>query len=297
LRALDEASAKQKNHEIDAITATSVALYLLNEKRAALAAIETNRKVRVRVTADEALHSGDFEINVSAGAISDEQADADAPAHVADDVAEDLEIEADDADEIEAEDEAAEAPVRTEAESDERPGRRRRGRRGGRRRRTEGEEAAEAAPTEDGAEAVEALPAARESREGGRNSKRRRRGRGRGRRVYEVDGGEWLDFVGADLKHLSPRPEPRGRKRAAPTEAEEAPASAAIEEMPTAEVITHPAVEPDVAAAAPAPAPEPAMAQAEAPPRYDEAALDYEPDQERRDKFLSRFSRWAKKGG
>jgi hypothetical protein len=35
----------------------------------------------------------------------------------------------------------------------------------------------------------------------------------------------------------------------------------------------------------------------EAPPRYDAAALTYEPDQERRDKFLSRLSRWAKKGG
>jgi hypothetical protein len=56
-----------------------------------------------------------------------------------------------------------------------------------------------------------------------------------------------------------------------------------------------------------APTPEPAALAAEiasqpgtreeTPPRYDEASLTYEPDQERRDKFLSRFSRWAKKDG
>jgi len=68
-------------------------------------------------------------------------------------------------------------------------------------------------------------------------------------------------------------------------------------------VIAHPALEMAEAAPQPAPAPVAAVAElapaveAEAPPRYDEASLSYEPDQERRDKFLSRFSRWAKKGG
>jgi hypothetical protein len=54
-------------------------------------------------------------------------------------------------------------------------------------------------------------------------------------------------------------------------------------------------------APAPTPAPVYAMAEAEeaivaaSPPL--EPQPDYEPDQERRDKFLSRFSRWAKKSG
>ena len=123
--------------------------------------------------------------------------------------------------------------------------------------------------------------------------------------MYEVDGGEWLDFVGADLKSLSPRPEPRHRNGDARVQAvieeAEAEADAEIEAVVEAQVITHPA-------AAPAYEPEPAyetpvaaMAEAEtaesATARYDaEAALNYEPDQERRDKFLSRFSRWGKKG-
>jgi hypothetical protein len=38
-------------------------------------------------------------------------------------------------------------------------------------------------------------------------------------------------------------------------------------------------------------------AVAAAAPSRAEPAPDYEPDQERRDKFLSRFSRWAKKSG
>ena len=51
LRALDEAAAKQKGHMIEARAATEVALYLLNEKRDAIAAIEDNRHVRVRIAA------------------------------------------------------------------------------------------------------------------------------------------------------------------------------------------------------------------------------------------------------
>jgi hypothetical protein len=39
---------------------------------------------------------------------------------------------------------------------------------------------------------------------------------------------------------------------------------------------------------------EPAHEEAPAP-RHDDTAIAYEPAQERRDKFLSRFSRWAKK--
>ena len=101
-----------------------------------------------------------------------------------------------------------------------------------------------------------------------------------------MDGGEWLDFVGADLKHLTPRPEP---VRAPRPERTEAPAREETEE-------------PVVQAREPTP-PEPVMvfATAEQEPDFIGSGataeeLNYEPDQERRDKFLSRFSRWAKKG-
>ena len=62
--------------------------------------------------------------------------------------------------------------------------------------------------------------------------------------MFEVDGGEWLDFVGADLKHLTPRPEPvelpaQPRRRSQhesiavePEEAEVAAAAAAAEPAP-----------------------------------------------------------------
>ena len=56
-----------------------------------------------------------------------------------------------------------------------------------------------------------------------------------------------------------------------------------------------PVLEPAMAMADTAPAAE--AAPAETPPRYDADSLTYEPDQERREKFLSRFSRWGKKGG
>ncbi len=321
LRALDETAAKQKNHEIDARTATDTALYLLNEKREALSIIEENRHVRVRISAVGQMHSGDFEINIGADTIVEDE-DAEAPTHrrgrsavVEEPEAEVDEIEEEDEEETEDQDEAAEveakprrpaaAAATVEGEGDDRRGRRRRGRRGGRSRR-DGEARPEATEESDVQAAPVAATADRSERNergdrNGRNNKRRRRGRGRGRRVYEVDGGEWLDFVGADLKSLSPRPEPRHRNGDARVQAVIEEAEADIETVVEAEVITHPA-------AAPAYEPEPAyeapvaaMAEAEiaesATARYDaEAALNYEPDQERRDKFLSRFSRWGKKG-
>jgi len=267
------------------------------------------------------MHSGDFEINVGADAYADEEPETEAPRRArevvaeepdADDLIED-EIEEEEDETVEAEAKPRRSAAAADADGDERRGRRRRGRRGGRSRR-DGEKAAaregdEAEATPVAADAAERTERSeRNERSGernGRNNKRRRRGRGRGRRVYEVDGGEWLDFVGADLKSLSPRAEPRHRNGDARVQAviadAEAEADAEIEAAIEAEVIAHPA-------AAPAYEPEPAYQEAvaalveadtveSAAGRYDaEAALNYEPDQERRDKFLSRFSRWGKKG-
>jgi ribonuclease E len=209
-----------------------------------------------------------------------------------------VEAEVEDAVEADEEEEAEEVEAEgAAAESEDRDSRRRRrrGRRGGRRRR-DGE--ADGAEAREGGDAEAAPAAKREPREdreerGGRN-RRRRRGRGRSsRRVYEVDGGEWLDFVSADLKHLAPR-----APRPAPTAAAAAAPARVVEDEPsTADIIVHPAADPapefDVTEA-----PEPALETVEAVTHVDPAeTLNYEPDQERRDKFLSRFSRWAKKGG
>ena len=301
LRALDEASAKQKNHAIEARTATDVALYLLNEKRDALAAIEENRHVRVRVVAGEGMNSGDFEINIGGDAFEEEDAEAEieparrAPRHAVE--AEETEPDVE-AEEDEAEAEAEEAPARAGAEEADKRGRRRRGRRGGRRRRPGEAEAGDVDAREENGPSP--APIAAQEERGDRSRKRRRRGRGRGRRVYEVDGGEWLDFVSGDLKHLTPRPERvRGNGAAhrhdEPGEAAQAPL--VVEDTGVvAVIIMHPAVESEaepeavesvvahVAEAAAADAP-----QAEAP------EVTYEPDQDRRDKFFSRLSRWAKK--
>ncbi len=298
LRALDEAAVKGKGHTIEATASAAVALYLLNEKRETLAQLEANRRVRLRVGADNALHDGEFEINVGGDAF-DAEDDADAePRRDARRV--EIEAEAADAAAQADEEEGAETDAAPDEGEDDHRRRRRRGRRGGRRRRENGDDAVASEARED-SDGEHAPAAAAHEERNGRN-RRRRRGRGRGgRRVYEVDGGEWLDFVSSDLKHLAPRPARQGPVRevvAAEAEAEaetEAPAFEPVDAAPSADIIAHPSLEPAAATAEAAAEPEPAAQ--DSPPRYDAAALAYEPDQERRDKFLSRLSRWAKKGG
>ncbi|MEZ6023496.1 MAG: hypothetical protein R3C16_08845 [Hyphomonadaceae bacterium] len=51
LRSLDETAAKQEGRALEVRAATDVALYVLNEKREALATLEAHRGVRVRVAA------------------------------------------------------------------------------------------------------------------------------------------------------------------------------------------------------------------------------------------------------
>jgi ribonuclease E len=292
LRALDEASAKQKGRVLEARAAAGVALYLLNEKRDALAALEANRHVRVRVGAGDGMAPGDFEINVGADVLEEDEApevESEAPRDPGRIADAEIEDETEDAEESEeADEEEAEPALRAESDETEHRRRRRRGRRGGRRRRDESEPAAGPEARDSGETETTPLAAREERGERGRG-RRRRRGRGRsGRRVYEVDGGEWLDFVSADLKHLSPRPTRNGS--AASEAAPEETAAAA-------EIVLHPAAEPMPAATINGEV-QPAFAAAheeEPPPRYDAASLTYEPDQERREKFLSRLSRWAKK--
>jgi ribonuclease E len=300
LRALDEAVHKNKGATIEARAPTEVALYLLNEKRETLAALEAKGHVKVRLTAASDLSPPDFEIQTFGQEHSDddgvEREDRrpqpqrrEAPrAYEAPEPEVEVEVE----DEVEAD---AEVEAETTAQEDGdggRRSRRRRGRRGGK-RREEGDSQVEAA---EGALPEERSP--RPPREAGdeSGSRRRRRRRGRGRRTFEVDGGEWLDFVSADPKHLTPRPE---RTEARETRLELVAETARIDAEPVeavavAEVIEHPAAIaetpslPPVVEAIEAFDPEPEAVIAEPQP-------DYEPDQERRDKFFSRLSRWAKK--
>jgi ribonuclease E len=299
LRALDEAASRQQSGTLEARAPTEVALYVLNEKRDALAALESHNRVRVRIIAASSMVAGDFELQAGAADAEDVDIEAPPPPRRAAAPVQDVEDVVEDEAEVEEDVEKAEASD----DDGDRRGRRRRGRRGGRRRRGEGDDAETAGPA---AAASAAQPKARER--GGRDKDRdsRRRRRGRGRRVYEVDGGEWLDFVSADLKHLAPRKDHRANGAAAPVAepdmeelamdlgAEEASASPALFEAP-AEVIAHPSVaavhdEPGT------PAPFAQLASAEpADTQLVEEAPNYEPDQERRDKFFSRLSRWAKK--
>lgn len=300
LRALDDAAARQRARTIEVRAATDVALYLLNEKRVTLGALEAARGVRVRILASSGLTPPEFEINISADTFEDiPEIEARTPQR-REAVVEDAQDEADQAiedEEVEEEDAEEVARPATENETDDSDSRRRRrrGRRGGRKRREDGDGAEEAAPTP--VRPAEATSVSRDERNGKR---RRRRGRGRGgRRAYEVDGGEWLDFVGGDLKHLSPRPERRPHRTAAAGTAEIIEIETVEQviernEPPPVSEIAAPEPEPIAVAVqsfSPNPIEEPAPALAEA----GEPAPDYEPDQERRDKFFSRLSRWAKK--
>jgi ribonuclease E len=288
LRALDEAAARQKGRTIGARTAADVALYLLNEKRQALAIIESNRGVRVRVGADTEMQSGDFELDIGEiEAFDEDVVEAEAPQRARQVRAEAPEV-VDESIDDQAEDEADEPEARAESDADaeQKRGRRRRGRRGGKRKREDGEASSLVAAADADTEAAPPPPSreAREDRSG--RSKRRRRGRGRGRRVFEVDGGEWLDFTSSDLKRLQPREEfakaPNANGAELPEEME-----GSKEETPPAQPEPISAPLERVEAFAEPEARPLETAPAEADP--------YEPDQERRDRFFSRLSRWAKK--
>jgi ribonuclease E len=301
LRALDESAAKQRGRRIEARAAPEVALYILNEKRDALANLEAANHVSVRVIASAGMTPPDFELNISADIDIDDAAEAEAPRprREAAPVMEEEEVEAEaDAESEEEEEERAEAD--SEASADAADGnrrRRRRGRRGKRRREGEAGEGAEAEAAAPVAAERKSVQKASNDEERGRGGRRRRR-RGRGRRVYEVDGGEWLDFVSSDLKQLTPRPEPRPEPRPRLVEAVAAEDAPAYEPAPALE-----AVEPALRIYAPEPEPVYAAAddygdtQLAPPPIIErEPEPDYEPDQASREKFFSRLSRWTKKG-
>lgn len=214
LRAVDERAAKPGIDELEVRCATSVALYVLNEKRDALQAIEDNRGVRLRILAGDRMNPPEFEIHGRSarygepdgeigeapparpprpmrqrGPMPDTRTDAEEEAL-------DLLAEEEEALEL-AEDNDGEVPrERTPRDDGEGGGRRRRRNRRGRRGTELG---SDREPREGGAPQPRPV-VAREDGDGlrgeERSGRRRRRRRGRGRRSgIELDSGEAMDMI------------------------------------------------------------------------------------------------------
>jgi ribonuclease E len=310
LRALDDHAAKHRAQIIEARAPAEVALYVLNEKRETLSRLEEGRGVQIRVVAVETLLPPDFELTTTGEHHPAEPAPVEARARVDDDEAAEPEIEA----EEDEEEQEAQALAET-GDGGERRRRRRRGRRGGRRQREGGEAGAETHAasieaddeSEAGEEAESESEAAAEAPAGERNGRRRRRRRGRGGRRPEG---------GAPALADAPQPyeSDDAPERAALTESEAPAAPHAPEPEPEPEPVAAPAYEapapvmPEpVYAHAPEPAPErealpatlseagAALMDEEAPQPPPQTDIDYAPDQERREKFFARLSRWGRK--
>jgi ribonuclease E len=208
LRSIEEEGIRRRSAEICIYVPTTVALYILNQKRESLAQIEARYGVRVTVARDDSLIPPSFRLerlraygageappvprSIQAPAIEEEDEEEDAP--------EEEDIEA-------VPVRAAPAEGAAEQESDEDRGRRRRRRR--RRRSDEPREgraapattAPEAGEPPDASEPASGEPAAREPREAGEEEResdaerrRRRRGRRGGRqRGRREEGGETPD--------------------------------------------------------------------------------------------------------
>ena len=247
LRMIEARAADDRVQTVHVNAAAEVALYLLNEKRSSIAAIESDNHVLVRIEADEDLKAGEFNIegradgNVvqpkpmqpidlrklkplpppAADEIEDEEDDI---VDYSDDESED-DQEGHDTEEDEEDSEEESTSDADDEDGDRERGRGgRRGRRGGRRRRGGKERGRETAESEDGDTPEQAQPVVArddgERDEGrGRGGRRRRRG-GRGDRPERsernrtpdiaADGGEMLDFLASApflVAEAAPEPE------------------------------------------------------------------------------------------
>ena len=206
LRSIEEEGIRRRSAEICIYVPTTVALYILNQKRESLAQIEARYGVRVTVARDDSLIPPSFRLErlraYGAGEAPPVPRSIQAPAIEEEDEEEET-PEEEDIEAVPAR--AAPAEGAAEQDSDEERGRRRRRRR---RRRSdeprEGRAAPAAAPPETGEPASEpdaGEPVAREPRETGEDEResdadrrRRRRGRRGGRqRGRREEGGETPD--------------------------------------------------------------------------------------------------------
>lgn len=187
LRALEEEGVKRRAGKVRITLPTDVALYLLNEKRDHVLALEQRYQFRILIAADPDLIPPDCNVEVLESRERNAQDDADEVP-----VVQHIPVIEDDPAEDGDDDNAIETAKESGTESD---GRRRRGRR--RRRKDEGDSISDTntAATDSGEDADEEKsaenPANRaESDEDGQPRKRRRRGRrgGRGRRRNRGDG-------------------------------------------------------------------------------------------------------------
>jgi ribonuclease E len=303
LRAIEARAADDRVESVHVEAAPEVALYLLNEKRSSIAAIEASCHVSVRIEADEDLKAGEFSI--------EGRADGEAvpykpmqpvdlrklkPLPPPEPGEEEEEVEEELADQGEEDEEAEdeEAAVDEEDDEDEDRGRRgRRGRRGGRRRgrhrEAPGLEVVE--PSDDTASVV-----GRD--EGGRRGRRRRRG-GRDRerdrnRTPDIaaDGGEMLDAIasapflaaaqaGSALTPEEPAPgEPdfAGQPQPVLETLDFEPAAAPAADIGTPEIVRHDEPDHEIAATAPEP-----VAEAIVPePATEASAIEPQPVEQRR---------------
>jgi ribonuclease E len=325
LRALDEEALKRGAAEIIARAPVDVAIYLLNEKRDALTAIEENRNVRIRVLGSTALMAPDFEISGSGQRELDPDLDGEpsmdaapregrrdrgrnaarsAPQPEIEDEDIDADVEADAEEEEEAQDVEVRETRTAEADTggDSGSRRRRRGRRGGKRRREDEPSAAIAANDDEAVETRDdgaAEDGERPLRDGGERGGRRRRRRGRGRRPFETDSGEHLDMIATDTIVLSsPDESTPASLTVSGRDADVVPEVFGGAADPTGQSITPPAIV-DEPRATPAPeaaaSPEPVEAPAAESFVADSPGEPYEPDLERREKFFARMNRWGKK--
>jgi ribonuclease E len=193
LRSLEETLLKGATHNLTIRARTEIALYLLNQKRAHLRALEERFRITIMVSA-EAVVAGQFLIERNEQVHTPEQAKAIAAQHASlapVEEAQPAEPEAGDEEEVQAEEAAEAAGGEEEAEQGARKRRRRRrGRRAGEAREAAGpstepfadSEAALAEEAESGGEAELEEGAGAASTNGEAERRRRRRGRRGGRR-------------------------------------------------------------------------------------------------------------------
>ncbi len=208
LRSIEEEGIRQRSAEICIYVPTTVALYLLNQKRDSLAQIETRYGVRVIVARDDALIPPNFRLerlrSYAAGEAPPLPRSIQAPVIVDDDEDEDEDVAEDVVEEAAAprrsKAKAKSAPA-ADANGDDDRSRRRRRRRRPRRSDEAGENHAASVSAETAAEVVAEAPtepagdephaANDEERDGDGAARRRRRGRRGGRwRGRREDGAE-----------------------------------------------------------------------------------------------------------
>jgi ribonuclease E len=218
LRGIEEALLKNAQFHLSVKTRTEVALYILNQKRLTLRAIEERFGVTVAVTADDSLHGTNY-YTLERGEPAPEgglRADAMAPVteDPEDDYVEEFTEEAEESTESESPSEESGNGVEREGEQGARRGRRRR--RGGRGRDREFREDRPAQPRAEGdvvetagesdaegdndGESQGDAPRSGDGQNGDREGRRRRRGRrgGRRNRRDEEGSGNERTVVGAE---------------------------------------------------------------------------------------------------